>query len=403
MIKEVSRRYAEYWDSGNEWLADIPKGWNVKHLKTLAEIKGGKDSKSVEIDEGGFPIYGSGGVFGRSSNFLHNRASVLLGRKGTIDKPLFVTEPFWSVDTMFYTDIKRGVVPKFFYYRCKTIHFRFYQYGSAVPSMAQSELSNILFSVPMKTEQKFIADYLDKKTAQIDRKISLLSQKADQYSKLNKSLINETVTKGLDKSAPMRDSGVEWLGDVPAHWNVERLKNLAYIKTGGKDTVDNVVEGKYPFFVRSQTIERINSFSFNGEAILTAGDGVGVGKVFHYVNEKFDYHQRVYRISHFKNVEGKFVFYYMRQNFYKDALRLNAKSTVDSLRMPMLQNFVVAYGGIAEQQKIVDYLNKKTSKIDAIVKTINAQIGLLKELHKTLINDVVIGKIKVIQDEKESA
>ena len=396
MIREVSRRYEEYKDSGVEWLGNVPAHWKVRHFKTLAEIKGGKDSKLVEIEDGGYPVYGSGGVFGRASKFLHKKPSVLLGRKGTIDKPLLVTEPFWSVDTMFFTDIKRSVDPKFFYYKCRTIQFGLYQYGSAVPSMAQNVLSNILFAFPEYDEQKAIADYLDIKTAQIDKKIDLLEKKAKHYGKLKQSLINETVTRGLDKSVPMKDSGIEWIGDVPKHWEVERLKNLAYIKTGAKDTVDNIKDGKYPFFVRSQTIERINSYSFDGEAILTAGDGVGVGKVFHYVNEKFDYHQRVYKISHFRGVTGKFLFYYMRQNFYKDALRLNAKSTVDSLRMPMFQNFVVAYGDIEEQKAIADYLDKKTSKIDKIVKTINSQIEKLKELRKTLINDVVTGQIKVV-------
>lgn len=196
----------------------------------------------------------------------------------------------------------------------------------------------------------------------------------------------------------MKDSEVEWTGEVPAHWDVKRLKDLAYIKTGAKDTIDNVEGGRYPFFVRSQTVEKIDSYSFDGEAILTAGDGVGVGKVFHYVNEKFDYHQRVYKISHFRRVIGKFVFYYMRENFHKDALRLNAKSTVDSLRMPMFQNFPIAFGSLDEQKIIVDYLDEKTTHIDRIVATINAQIDRLKELRKTLINDVVTGKIKVSKE-----
>ncbi len=252
-------------------------------------------------------------------------------------------------------------------------------------------------ALPVEREQATIATYLDTKTAQIDRKIDLLTQKAIQYDKLKQSLINETITRGLDKTVVMRDSGVEWIGEVPAHWNILRLKNLASVTTGDKDTVDNIEGGKYPFFVRSQTIERINSYSYDGEAILTAGDGVGVGKVFHYVNEKFDYHQRVYKISNFRKVMGKFVFYYMRENFHKDALRLNAKSTVDSLRMPMFHNFAIVFGSIEEQNNIIYYLDEKTIQIDKIVETIGIQIEKLKELRKTLINDVVTGKIKVVE------
>jgi len=110
----VVKGYPLYKDIGVEWLGDVPEHWEVKHLKSLAEIKGGKDSKEVELEEEDYPIYSSGGIFGRASKYLHKKPSVLLGRKGTIDKPLFVTEPFWSVDTMFYTEIKKQYLSQVF-------------------------------------------------------------------------------------------------------------------------------------------------------------------------------------------------------------------------------------------------------------------------------------------------
>ena len=103
-----------------------------------------------------------------------------------------------------------------------------------------------------------------------------------------------------------KDSGIDWLGKIPSHWEIKRLRFLCSVKTGEKDTIDKIDSGEYPFFVRSQTIERIDTYSFDEEAVLTAGDGVGVGKVFHYIDGKFDYHQRVYKFSHFKEVLGKF-------------------------------------------------------------------------------------------------
>ena len=164
-MREVLQTYDQYKDSGIEWIGEIPKHWEVKRLKDLAEIQGGRDSKDVELEEGKYPIYGSGGIFGRASKCLHSKPSVLLGRKGTIDKPLFVTEPFWSVDTMFYTDIKKNVEPKFFYYQCLTIQFGLYLYGSAVPSMSSSVLKRLLLPVPPFLTQEAIAHYLDTKTA----------------------------------------------------------------------------------------------------------------------------------------------------------------------------------------------------------------------------------------------
>lgn len=195
-----------------------------------------------------------------------------------------------------------------------------------------------------------------------------------------------------------KDSGVAWLGQVPEHWGVQRLKFLAHIKTGGRDTVDRKDDGGYPFFVRSQTVEHIDSFSFDGEAILTAGDGAGVAKVFHYFIGKFDYHQRVYKFSNFRHIRGKFFFYYFSCTLRYEAFRDTAKSTVDSLRLPMLQNFPVPLPFFSEQLTIARFLDYKTSQIARFIKAKKRMIELLKEQKLVIINDAVTGKI-VIEDE----
>ena len=186
-----------------------------------------------------------------------------------------------------------------------------------------------------------------------------------------------------------KDSGIVWVGNIPEHWSIRRLKYLVSITTGGSDTVDNVEEGNYPFFVRSQNVERINSYSYDGEAVLTAGDGVGVAKVFHYADGKFDFHQRVYKFSDFKDILGKFFFYYVRNNLKYEVLKLSAKSTVDSLRMHMLQNFFVALPSVNEQRTIVDFLDCKTAQIDTLIEKKQRQIDLLQEQRTALINHAV--------------
>jgi len=406
MMKHALARYDDYKDSGVEWIGEVPEHWEIKRVKDELE---NLDYKRMplsgevrgQMTEPVFDYYGASGVIDKVESYIFDEPLILIGEDGANllmrNSPLaFIARgKYWVNNHAHILGPKKGLL-HFLCYLLEAFDYTILISGSAQPKLTAGNLNSVLLMIPPISEQKAIANYLDTKTVQIDRKIDLLTQKATQYGKLKQSLINETVTRGLDKTVSMKDSGVDWLGDVPEHWKVNRLKNLAYIKTGGKDTIDNVEEGAYPFFVRSQTIERINSYSFDGEAILTAGDGVGVGKVFHHVNCKFDYHQRVYKISNFRRVVGKFVFYYMRENFHKDALRLNAKSTVDSLRMPMFQNFTIAFGDIEEQQAIVDYLDTKTVHIDRIVETINTQIDKLKELRKTLINDVVTGKIKVV-------
>ncbi|HFQ5328304.1 TPA: restriction endonuclease subunit S [Vibrio vulnificus] len=186
-----------------------------------------------------------------------------------------------------------------------------------------------------------------------------------------------------------QDSGVEWLGEIPSTWQVKKLKYLCDTQTGTKDTVNAVEEGEYPFFVRSQTVERINSVGADCEAVLTAGDGVGVGKVYHYVNGKFDFHQRVYMLNNFENVTGRFVFYYLSSNFYKVALEGNAKSTVDSLRLPQFLNFAFSLPPVDEQNNIVGFLDHETAKIDTLIEKQQQLIKLLKEKRQAVISHAV--------------
>jgi type I restriction enzyme, S subunit len=184
-------------------------------------------------------------------------------------------------------------------------------------------------------------------------------------------------------------SGVEWLGTVPKEWEVRRLKFLCDIQTGGKDTEEAVQDGIYPFFVRSQKVERINSCTFDCEAVLTAGDGVGVGRVFHYHQGPFDFHQRVYMMNNFRGVSGRFLFHFLRENFYKVALEGGAKSTVDSLRRPLFANFPVALPSPDEQQSIVSFVDAESAKIDGLVAEQERLIELLKEKRQAIISHAV--------------
>lgn len=194
----------------------------------------------------------------------------------------------------------------------------------------------------------------------------------------------------------LKSVDVEWLDSIPRECKVKRLKYLASIETGSRDTQDRILDGAYPFFVRSDTVERINTYSFDGEAILTAGDGAGVAKVFHYIKGKFDYHQRVYKISDFKEVNGKYLYYWIKENLKKEVEKLSAKTTVDSLRLPMFLNLpVLVYAD--EGEKIGEFLDEKTSQFDCIISKKENLIQKLEEAKKSLISEVVTGKVKVIQ------
>lgn len=169
------------------------------------------------------------------------------------------------------------------------------------------------------------------------------------------------------------------IGVIPEDWEVKKVSEISRITTGNKNTQDKIDNGIYPFFVRSQIVERINSFSFDEEAVLTAGDGVGVGKVFHYINGKFDYHQRVYAISHFdSNISGFYFFKYFQNNFYNRIMQMTAKSSVDSVRMETIADMQIPIPPLPEQEAIAEALSDADAWIESLEQLI-AKKRLIKQ------------------------
>jgi type I restriction enzyme, S subunit len=188
---------------------------------------------------------------------------------------------------------------------------------------------------------------------------------------------------------------VEWLGEVPEHWAIKKLRYVCKIQTGSRDTEEAIEDGEYPFFVRSQTVERINSYSYDCEAVLTAGDGAGVGKVFHYHTGSFDFHQRVYMLNEFNDIHGKLIYHFLKTNFFKVALQGGAKSTVDSLRRPMFTGFPVCIPPIQEQGPLLEFVETEEKRIDKLIATSVQAVSLLQERRSALISAAVTGQIDV--------
>ena len=181
-------------DSCVEWIGQVPEHWEVKKIKTFAKINNGLDYKAV-IAEEGYPVYGSGGQFAYANTYLYDGEAVLLGRKGTIDKPLYINDKFWTVDTMFYCVCNNKVSTKFFYYCCcSIIPFQYYSTSTALPSMTQSDILNHKVTFPSLEEQYQIADYLDTQTAKIDQAIALKTAHIEKLKEYKSVLINDVVT-----------------------------------------------------------------------------------------------------------------------------------------------------------------------------------------------------------------
>jgi type I restriction enzyme S subunit len=181
-------------------------------------------------------------------------------------------------------------------------------------------------------------------------------------------------------------------GVIPEKWRVATIKELALIKTGKRNTQDRVDDGAYPFFVRSQVVERINSYSFDGEAVLTAGDGVGTGKVFHYIQGRFDIHQRVYRISSFSHdLNGYYFFLYFSNHFYDRIMSMTAKSSVDSVRLEMIAGMAIPLPSPAEQRTIADALHD----VEVLIVSLDKLIAKKRDLKQAAMQQLLTGQTRL--------
>ncbi|RXW94270.1 restriction endonuclease subunit S [Enterococcus faecium] len=161
-------------------------------------------------------------------------------------------------------------------------------------------------------------------------------------------------------------------------WELRKSKELCTISTGKGNTQDKVDDGAYPFYVRSATIEKSDEYLYDQEAVLTVGDGVGTGKVYHYVNGKYNLHQRVYRMYDFKDVSAKYFYYYFSNNFYKRVMSMTAKTSVDSVRMEMIADMNIVFPSVKEQENIVELF----SNLDNTIALHQRKLDLLKETKK---------------------
>ena len=407
-------RYNEYKDSGVQWLGEIPSHWECekakRHFQSRKQIVGRNSSQYERLAltlKGVIKRFEGDGVGLNPEKLdtyqivdkddlifkLIDLENVSTSRVGLSPYKGIVSPAYIRISAVDEVNIRFAE----YYYLNMWMRHIFNDLGTpgVRSNLSSTDLLNLPLLYPSIVEQKAIATYLDKATAKIDEAIAQQQKMIDLLNERKQIIINNAVTKGLNPDAPMKDSGVEWIGEIPEHWMTRRMRYLCKIKTGDKDTINRVDEGKYPFYVRSPKVERINSYTFDGEAVLMAGDGVGAGKVFHYVNGKFGCHQRVYIFHDIKNINGEYLYFYMKSLFKHTIEQLSAKSTVDSVRLNMIQDFIVAIPTNEEQASILSYLHKQIEKFDVAIANATKQISLLQERKQIIINDVVTGKVKV--------
>ena len=406
-------KYEEYKDSGVAWIGEIPSHWEVAAFKRRISINNGRDYKEFQDDEI-YPVMGSGGCFAYCSRYMYDGEALLLGRKGTIDKPLYINGKFWTVDTMFYAIPNKDLDCKFAYYLAITFPFNLYSTSTALPSMTQTDLGNNPVAFPPLVEQQAIVNYLDEKCGKINNAIDVQKKKIDLLNELKQTIITNAVTKGLNPNAPMKDSGVEWIGEVPTHWEVMKT-SLAFLGIGSGTTPSTSKKEYYTeedglYWLQTgdlndgeiaDTSKKITSLAadecnlkfYPTDSVVIAMYGATIGKVG-LLKISTSTNQACCVLPKSKLCIPAFAFYLFigaKKQLLIDAMG----GGQPNISQDIIKKLKVSIPPISEQRIIVDHIADEVSKIDAQISKANRRIELLNELKQSVITEAVTGKIKV--------
>lgn len=229
------RAYAEYKDSGVEWFDTTPKHWEIKRISYVAQLRSGDAIVAEQIEiEGDYPVFGGNGLRGYTSEFNHTGDYILIGRQGALCGNInYGSGDFWASEHAVVVHPFLPVSIKWFGELLRAMNLNQYNVSAAQPGLAVANITCLKIPFPPKNEQETIANFLDHETAKIDTLIAKQQQLIKLLKEKRQAVISHAVTKGLNPNAPMRDSGVEWLGEVPEHWLVTRAKFLFDFITSG--------------------------------------------------------------------------------------------------------------------------------------------------------------------------
>lgn len=421
-------------DSGVEWIGQIPERW---HLTRIAGLYNLRNTKVSDKDFPALSVTNKGILpqleTAAKTNASDNRKLVCIGdfainsrsdRRGSCG----ISPYNGSVSLINLVLTPRNkTIPKYFDWLFHTVQFadEFYRWGHGIVddlwSTGWDEMKKILVPLPPLPEQQAIADYLDDKCAQIDNITATINEQIEVLKQYKKSVITEAVTKGLDPNAPMKDSGVEWIGQIPEHWNIEKFKYDFTFSKGLQITKADLTEEGCPVISYGQIHSKINnsvsvnfklirfvddSYQEDKNAITQYGDIIwadtsedydGIGNsIFIDSNKNIfaGYHTIITRPLFDKLT--KYFAYLFQTDIWRLQLRKQATGIkVFSITQKMLKNSSILIPPLSEQQAIADYLDDKCAQIDAVVADKQAQLETLAAYKKSLIYEYVTGKKSV--------
>jgi type I restriction enzyme S subunit len=430
-------KYEKYKPSEIDWIGNVPNHWEIIRIKDVFN-QISKIGSEIGVNNY-IPLENiesqTGKLIQRISN--ENNEVTNLFKKGDI----LVNKLRPYLAKVYLPEFDGGVSGEVIVFRVSNVNqkkisskYYFYRFlsrqfiekinsitdGVKMPRTNPTKINCLEIAIPPLSEQTAIAEYLDAKTQAIDKKINLLTKKAETYKELRKSMINDAVCKGLDKSVKLKESGIDWIGKIPEHWELRMFKQISYMKgrigwqglkfSEFSDDVNqpylitgmNFKGGK----IRWEEVYHISEERYNEAPeiqlkvndILMTKDGT-IGKLLFvdYLPGKASLNSHLLVLRPLKNkYHAKYLYYQLESESFIGHIEHNKYGTTFyGLTQEAMGRFITILPLLSEQTAIANYLDEKTQKIDAIVSNIGKQIDTLKELRKTLINDVVTGKIKV--------
>lgn len=434
------KKYDNYKDSGIEWIGEIPEHWEINRLKHIVEtVKTGSTPPSEEIqyfEPKEINWFGPGDfdnlILDNSKRKISQLAInknkcklfpphsiLLIGIGATVGKIGIVSEACSSNQQINAIILKNEYIPKFYTYFLSTIKDIIVMEASSatLPIFNQTQTNNLLLTVPSFEEQTTIANYLDQKTTQIDHLIAQKKQLITLLQEERTAVINQAVTRGLDPNVQLKDSGIEWLGEIPEHWISYRIDWVTDIVRGntgfkkdellekgeyialqyGKTYKVDIVDDNFKFFVNSEFYKESQIVSKGDTILISTSETVeDLGHTCYYNNENIGLlgGEQILLKPNRKFLYEKYLYQYASQfclelKKYATGLKVFRFNTHD------LKQIFIAIPSIEEQKKIAIYIENKLNEIDTIISKSQQEIELLQEYKTALISEVVTGKVDV--------
>ena len=418
-------KYEAYKDSGVDWLGEIPKEWSTRKVKYLFRIGRGRVISQQELDDNGcYPVYSSqtqnDGILGYISTFDFDCEQITWTTDGANAGTVFLRKGKHNCTNVCGTlqPISKQKISLEFLKNALSIAAQFYKRPDTNGAkIMNGEMAEIFVTFPPLEAQIAIANFLDEKIAKIDEAITIKEKQIELLKERKQIIIQQAVTQGLDPTVPMKDSGVEWIGKIPAHWEVLPLKRLATLSPTVK--VENRKSKELVTFLAMEKVStsgNIEQDTFlpicnvsQGFTIFNRGDVI-IAKItpcfengksawlntlatdFGYGSTEF----HVVRCS--QRILGSFLYLIVSSPLFLTAGEAMMTGSAGQKRVPssFIQNFPTAIPNIEEQARIVNEVHEEFNQIDFVIQSSNYQIEKLKEYKTTLINSAVTGKIKVV-------